>query len=66
VQVEGQLKQLPIPGKLIVLVSEDLESWTEMRVDYRAVARRAMLSGPDARHLWVATDTGLILKRSGQ
>jgi len=66
VQVEGQLKQLPIPGKLIVLVSEDLESWTEMRVDYRAVARRAMLSGPDPRHLWVATDTGLILKRSGQ
>jgi len=42
-----------------------LENWTEMSVDYRAVARRAMISGPDPQHVWVATDTGMILKRSG-
>jgi hypothetical protein len=32
-----------------------------MEVDYRAVAQHAVLSGPDAHHLWVATDTGMIL-----
>ncbi len=66
VEVNGQLKDLPIPGKLVMLESEDLEKWTEMSVDYRAVARRAMLSGPDPKHLWVATDNGMILRLSGQ
>jgi hypothetical protein len=66
VEVTGQLKDLPIPGKLILLTSADLETWTEMKVDYRAVARRAILHGPDAQHLWVATDTGMILKLSSQ
>jgi len=65
VEVNGQLKDLPIPGKLAMIESEDLENWTEMSVDYRAVARRAMISGPDPQHVWVATDTGMILKRSG-
>ncbi len=32
-----------------------------MPVDYRAVAHRAMIAGPDEDHLWIATDTGLIL-----
>jgi hypothetical protein len=63
VEAKGQLKELPIPGKLVVLNSVNLETWEEMSVDYRAVARRAMLSGPDSRTLWVATDTGMILKR---
>ena len=66
VEVNGQLKDLPIPGKLVMLESEDLENWREMSVDYRAVARRAMISGPDPKHVWAATDTGMILKRSGQ
>lgn len=66
VEVNGQLKELPIPGKLVMLHSGDLENWSEMSVDYRAVARRAMLSGPDSSNLWVATDTGMILKRVSQ
>jgi hypothetical protein len=33
-----------------------------MEVDYRAEAQRAIFSGPDREHLWVATDTGMILK----
>jgi hypothetical protein len=37
-------------------------SWTEMAVDYRAVARRALLSGADEENLWLATDNGMILQ----
>jgi hypothetical protein len=33
-----------------------------MPVDYRAVAHGAMITGPDEDHVWVATDTGSILK----
>ncbi len=36
-------------------------AWDEMKVDYRAVARTVMLAGPDAEHVWAATDTGMIL-----
>jgi hypothetical protein len=35
-----------------------------MDVDYRAVARSLVLAGPDAGHLWAATDTGMILRLS--
>lgn len=66
VEVKGQLKDLPIPSKLVMLRGPGLEHWTEMKVDYRAVARRAMLSGRDFQHLWVATDTGMILKLSDE
>ena len=45
-----------------VLTSDDLENWREMTVDYRAVAHRALIAGPDENHLWIATDTGTILK----
>ena len=45
-----------------MLVSDDEEHWTEMMVDYRAVAHRAMIAGPDEKHVWIATDTGLILR----
>ena len=58
----GPVYDSPIPGKLKILTSDDLEKWTEMTVDYRAVARTAMIAGPDEKHLWVATDTGMILK----
>ena len=34
-----------------------------MDVDYRAVAQRAVLAAWDAQHVWVATDTGMILGR---
>jgi photosystem II stability/assembly factor-like uncharacterized protein len=52
----------PAPGKLRVLTSDDLTNWHEMAVDYRAVAHRAMLTGPDGQHQWIATDTGMILR----
>ena len=58
----GPVYNSPIPGKLKVLTSNDLEKWTEMTVDYRAVARAAIIAGPDERNLWIATDTGMILK----
>jgi len=37
-----------------------------MTVDYRATARNAMLSAADAKNIWVATDTGMILKLTGE
>jgi hypothetical protein len=61
-ETEGTIYRSPIPGKLKVLTSDDLENWQEMTVDYRAVAHRAMIAGPDENHLWIATDTGMILK----
>jgi hypothetical protein len=61
-ETEGTIYHSPIPGKLKVLISDDLENWREMTVDYRAVAHRALIAGPDENHLWIATDTGTILK----
>jgi hypothetical protein len=61
-ETNGTVYRSPIPGKLKVLTSDDLETWVEMPVDYRAVAHRAMIAGPDEKHLWIATDTGMILK----
>ena len=61
-ETKGSIYHSPIPGKLKVLTSKDLENWTEMTVDYRAVAHRALIAGPDEQHVWVATDTGSILK----
>ena len=61
VEPPGQLTALPIPGKVRMLTSSDLKNWTEMDVDYKAVARAVVLTGPDAEHQWAATDTGMIL-----
>jgi len=58
----GPIYRGPAPGKLKVLISEDLEHWNEMTVDAHAVAHHAMISGPDPDHLWIATDTGMILR----
>ncbi len=58
----GPVFNSPIPGKVRVLTSQDMENWTEMTVDYRAVAHSAILAGPDEKHVWIATDTGMILK----
>jgi hypothetical protein len=63
IEPPGRLPQLPVPGKLHILQSDEtLTQWTEMKVDYRAFGTRAMLSilGPD--QAWVATDTGQIFK----
>ncbi|HWE51108.1 MAG TPA: YCF48-related protein [Bryobacteraceae bacterium] len=61
-ETAGKVYRSPIPGKLRILTSTDRENWTEMPVDYRAVAHGAMITGPDEDHVWVATDTGSILK----
>lgn len=61
-ETTGPIFRSPIPGKLKVLTSDDLTTWTEMPVDYRAVAHAALITGPDEKHLWIATDTGMILK----
>lgn len=61
----GRLVRSPIPGKLRILQSKDLTNWQEMDVDYRAVAHRAMLATAGEKHIWVATDTGMILRLAG-
>ena len=61
-ETQGTVFRSPIPGKVKILTSDDLENWTEMPVDYRAVAHSAIIAGPDDSHVWVATDTGMILK----
>lgn len=62
VEVIGKLQHSPIPRKLKILRSTDLNDWEEMDVDYRATAVRAMLRVAGDGSLWVATDTGMILK----
>lgn len=66
IEPSGTLFHSPVPGKLKILKSEDLENWAEMDVDYRAVARRACLAAPNGENVWVATDTGMILKLASQ
>jgi hypothetical protein len=61
-ETSGPVFRSPIPGKLKVLTSNDQEHWTEMPVDYRAVAHSAIIAGPDADHVWIGTDTGMILR----
>ncbi len=62
IEPPGNSAQVPIPGKLRILESENLKVWKEMDVDYRAVAQRVVIAAPDAQDIWVATDTGAILK----
>jgi len=61
----GRLPGSPVPGKLKILRSRDWTNWEEMAVDYRAVARRAVLATAAPGQVWVATDTGMILRLSG-
>jgi photosystem II stability/assembly factor-like uncharacterized protein len=58
----GLVFRSPVPGKLKILKSVDLDQWQEMEVDYRALARRALLASAGSGSLWAATDTGMILK----
>lgn len=62
IEPPGRSTQVPIPGKLKILESSNLKVWKEMDVDYRAVAQRVVIAAPDAQNIWVATDTGAILK----
>jgi hypothetical protein len=65
IEEAGRLRDI-IPGKVVVLTSQDYKTWTRMPVDYRATAIRPMLAGPDAQHRWMATDNGMILKLDGK
>jgi hypothetical protein len=65
VEVTGKLQHSPIPLALKILKSENLTDWHEMSVDYRATAVRTMLRAAGDGSLWVATDTGMILKLTG-
>lgn len=62
VELPGKSSQVPIPGKLKMLRSRGAETWLEIPADYRAVATRPILAAADGSHVWVATDTGMILK----
>lgn len=62
VQRQGKANALPIPGKLKMMHSGSLKTWIDMDVDYRAVATRTTIAAADAKNVWVATDTGMILK----
>jgi photosystem II stability/assembly factor-like uncharacterized protein len=66
VQPTGKMNTAAIPGKVRILESDDFKTWTEMAVDYKAEARSVVMAGPDADHLWVATDTGMILHLSSK
>jgi len=62
IEVPGELHSASLPGKVKILRSADLNRWTEMAVDYRAVASRVTLALVDDNNVWAATDTGMILK----
>ena len=59
--VRGRLHSI-IPQKVQVLTSRDLRAWTPIPVDYHAEATSVILAASDDDHLWMATDTGMILK----
>jgi hypothetical protein len=58
---QGQLAGV-IPGRVQVLTSKDLAKWDPMEVDYRAEALQTFLAAPDKNNVWLATNTGMILK----
>jgi photosystem II stability/assembly factor-like uncharacterized protein len=61
VEPTGKMNTAALPGKVKILQSDDFSTWSDMPVDYKAVARSVVMAGPDPEHLWVATDTGMIL-----
>jgi hypothetical protein len=62
IEPAGRIVQSPIPGRVIVVESADLQTWRETSTDYRVSARRAMLAW-SGDEVWLATDTGMILRR---
>ena len=62
----GKLIDSPVPGRVVALMSDDLHTWHEMKVDYRAYAHDVMLAADPAGKLWMATDQGMILEWSGK
>ena len=61
IEPPGRLRTSPIPGRLRIFYTPSGERWFEMKVDYHAVGRRAVLARVDDRNVWAATDEGTIL-----
>ncbi len=65
-EVTAVVRDNPIAGKLKIIRTRDNENFEEMQVDYRAHAHRVFLAAAPSAGLepeiWVATDTGTILK----
>jgi len=55
------MHQIPVPGKLKVLTTDNLDDWSEMDVDWKAYARQAVVATVGGR-AWIGTDTGLLLE----
>jgi|SRR5271157_2047192 len=56
------LRRNLVEGRVQVLTSRDKKPFQAMAVDYRATANRVSLACPDGQNMWMATDTGMILK----
>lgn len=61
IQPTGRLRNSGVPGKLRLLVTSDLTTWQDLKVDYRAMGTRAMLAFASDRLIWAATDEGSIV-----
>ncbi len=62
VEPPGRLNNSPIPGRIRVFAHTPGSEWSEMKVDYRAVGRRATLARFDDQSIWICTDEGIILR----
>jgi hypothetical protein len=58
----GSIARTPVPGRLRVMRSSDLAKWTPVDVDYRAVAQRVSVTVAPDGTVWMATDTGMLLR----
>jgi hypothetical protein len=61
IELASKLRDI-VPQKVKVLVSKDLSTWTPVPTDYRATANRVYLGGSGDDALWLATNTGMILR----
>jgi hypothetical protein len=62
-QPPGKIARSPVPGKVQVFRSgSDLKIWTDVAVDYRAVATHVSITVSPANSVWLATDQGMILQ----
>ena len=59
---QGRLMDVPIPGKLRIFSGPNFDHMTPMDVDYRAEALRAHFAVAPDGMVFLATDTGMILK----
>jgi len=64
VEATGLFGRSAVPSKVRIYQSANWTEWSEMDVDYRAIATRVVLAVADGRHVWAATDTGMILRLS--